>query len=592
MNKLKYIAVLAFLGTFGISEIGAQIKEEQLILNRKREPEVKKIEKKKTSVIQEKNYPPENKKKEDSINLKYDIVNVPPVSDFKTTEIQSEDISPKFSNDYQSNYFRLGYGNYGKFLADANISGKVQDNVEVGADVHYLSTTGLKKYYDWDSKNSKANIGAYANIYAEKGKYNLDVNYGFNNYNYYGIYALTPESSDLDLQQKVNKFGVNASYDHYSNEILNNVKVRSYFLSDHFDAKESYADVELNLSKHDFAINNEITANGDLGIDLETVNSKFELLNQNNSNQLNFTLSPKVTFYKGESYLLIGSDFSFLNSKLSDINTENKGSKFYWFPRAEVLVAAADEFKFYGGIDGGLKLNTYGNLLEENPFLISDLLLTPTENKYHFYFGLKGDIDQMFKYDVNAGFSKVNNAQFFVNNNLFDSNINAERKGYDYANTFSSVYDNGTLMEIKGDLQAFPMENLVVDAGLHFMKYNLDNLDEVYYKPLVQLNLGAKYTMLEKKLALGFKGYFVTDRTSNAFSIQTDGFNPNVYTSTENRNEKVGGYADINLSAEYKFHKNFSIFALGNNLLGAKYQNYLGYKVLGAQVLAGVKITF
>lgn len=592
MNKLKYIAVLAFLGTFGISEIGAQIKEEQLILNRKREPEVKKIEKKKTSVIQEKNYPPENKEKEDSLNLKYDIVNVPPVSDFKTTEIQSEDISPKFNNDFQSNYFRLGYGNYGKFLADANISGKVQENVEVGADVHYLSTSGLKKDYDWDSKSSQAKIGAYANIYAEKGKYNLDANYGFNNYNYYGIYALTSENSDLDLQQKVNKFSVNASYDHYSNEILNNVKVRSYFLSDHFNAKESYANVELNLSKHDFEISNEIIANADLGIDLETVNSKFELLNQNNSNQLNFTLSPKVTFYKGESYLLIGSDFSFLNSKLSDINTQNKGSKFYWFPRAEVLVVAADEFKFYGGIDGGLKLNTYGNLLEENPFLISDLLLTPTENKYHFYFGLKGDISQMFKYDVNAGFSKVINAQFFVNNGLFDNTISVERSGFDYANTFSSVYDSGNLMEIKGDLQAFPMENLTVDAGLHFMKYKLDNLEEVYYKPLLQFNLGAKYTMLEKKLALGFKGYFVTDRTSNSYQVTPSDIIFNGYTSTENTNEKVGGYADINLSAEYKLHKNFSIFALGNNLLGAKYQNYLGYKVLGAQVLAGVKITF
>ena len=589
MNKLKYIAALAFLGTFGISEIGAQIKEEQLILNRKREPEVKKIEKKKTSVIQEKNYPPENKKKEDSLNLKYDIVNVPPVSDFKTTAIQSEDISPKFNHDFQSNYFRLGYGNYGKFLADANISGKVQDNVEVGADVHYLSTTGLKKDYDWDSKSSQATIGAYANIYAEKGKFNLDANYGFNNYNYYGIYALTPENPDLDLQQKVNKFSVNASYDHYSNEILNNVKVRSHFLSDHFDAKESYANVELNLSKHDFEINDQITANADLGVDLETVNSKFELLNQNNSNQLNFTLAPKVTFYKGESYLLIGSDFSFLHSKLSDINAENKGSKFYWFPRAEVLVAAADEFKFYGGIDGGLKLNTYGNLLEENPFLISDLLLTPTETKYHFYFGLKGDVNQMFKYDVNAGFSKVNNAQFFVNNGWFNAAITPERPGFDFANTFSSVYDNGTLMEIKGDLQAFPMENLTVDAGLHFMKYKLDNLEEVYYKPLVQFNLGAKYTMLEKKLNLGFKAYFVTDRTANSYSIVTTF---PAFSQQENRNEKVGGYADLNLSAEYKLHKNFSIFALGNNLLGAKYQKYLGYQVLGAQFLGGVKMTF
>ena len=590
MNKLKYIAVLAFLGTIGISELGAQIKEEQLILNRKREPEVKKIEKKKTSVGQEKNYPPDNKKKEDSLNLKYTIVDVPPVSDFKTTEIQGEDISPKFNNDYQSNYFRFGYGNYGKFLADANVSGKLQENVEVGADVHYLSTSGLKKDYDWSSKQNQAKIGAFANVYTETGKFNIDADYAFNNYNYYGIYALTPPSSDIDLEQKVNKFSVNAAYDHYSNEILNNVKVKSYFLNDHFGAKENFANIEANLSKYDFVVADGITANGDLGINLETVNSKFDILNQNTNSQFNFTLSPKATFYKGESYLMIGSDFSFLNSKHSNNTTdESKNNKFYWFPKAEIMVAPTDEFKFYGGINGGLKLNTYGNLLEENPFLISDLTLTPTETKYHFYFGLKGDVDQTFKYDVNAGFSKVNNAQFFVNNNLFNDIISSDRKGYDYANTFSSIYDNGTLMDVKGDLQAFPMENLTVDAGLHFMKYKLDNLEEVYYKPLFQFNLGAKYTMLEKKLALGFKGYFVTDRTTNSYSVATTF---PAFAVQDNVNEKVGGYADLNLSAEYKLHKNFSIFALGNNLLGAKYQNFIGYKVLGAQFLGGVKITF
>ncbi|QIY83242.1 TonB-dependent receptor [Chryseobacterium sp. NEB161] len=593
MNKLKYIAVLAFLGTVGISELGAQIKEEQLILNRKREPEVKKIEKKKTSVVQEKNYPPDNKKKEDSLNLKYDIVNVPPVSDFKTTEIQSEDISPKFSNDYQSNFFRLGYGNYGKFLADANISGKIQDNVEIGADAHYLSTSGLKKDYDWDSKQNEAKIGVFSNIYTETGKFNIDANYAFNNYNYYGIYALTPQTNDLDLTQKVNKFSVNGYYDHYSNDILNNVRVKSYFLSDHFGASENYANAEVNLSKHDFSVYDDITANGDLGINLETVNSKFDILNKSTNNQFNFTLSPKVTFYKGDSYLLIGSDFSFLNSKNSNIGGDAKNNKFYWFPKAEVLFAAADEFKFYGGIDGGLKLNTYGNLLDENPYLISDLFLAPTETKYHFYFGMKGDVDQAFKYDFNAGFSKVNQAQFFMANNLFDFNINSNRNGYDYANTFNSVYDNGTLMEVKGDLQAFPVENLVVDAGLHFMKYKLDNLDQVYYKPLFRVNIGAKYTMLEKKLNLGFKTYFVTDRTTNSFAVSNvNPIIPTVYYTEESRNQKVGGYVDLNLSAEYKIHKNFSIFALGNNLLNTKYQNYLGYKVLGAQVVGGVKITF
>ena len=56
MNKNIKIVTLVLVG---ISQFSlAQIKEERLILDRKREPEVKKIEKKKTSVETEKNYPP------------------------------------------------------------------------------------------------------------------------------------------------------------------------------------------------------------------------------------------------------------------------------------------------------------------------------------------------------------------------------------------------------------------------------------------------------------------------------------------------------------------------------------------------------
>jgi outer membrane cobalamin receptor len=88
----------------------------------------------------------------------------------------------------------------------------------------------------------------------------------------------------------------------------------------------------------------------------------------------------------------------------------------------------------------------------------------------------------------------------------------------------------------------------------------------------------------------------MTDRTTNSFSYEAVS-NPSVpiglsYQATENKNDKVGGYVDLNLSAEYKFHKNFSIFALGNNLVGAKYQTFKGYKVLGPQILGGVKISF
>jgi hypothetical protein len=586
----KQIQILSFL-FLGFSQIAfSQIKEEKLILDKKREPEVKKIEKKKTSVESIKNYPPAEKSKD---SITYDITNVPAVSDFKTSTIQGEDISPEFKEDYQSNYVHFGMGNYGKILSDAHISTVLESKMEVGADVHYLSTNGLKNDYNWNSKQSRASLGAFLNSYGEKGKLNVEANFGLQDYNYYGIYALQP-SSNIDLKQKTNQFQINGYYDFYSKNILNDVRLQTSYLSDHFNAKENQAALTANFSKYDLFQNNNFKVNADLGVKLETLKTDFALLNQNSSNFLNVSLTPQISFYKDNSYLKIGANVNFLNrSNESLILPQFKKSEILWSPKVELLFAPQDEFKFYVGVDGGLKLNSYAQLLQENPYLVSDIQLRPTETKYHAYVGLKGDISENVKYDFSAGYSQLNDMLFFQANSIFDNVYTLNRSAYNFANTYSATYDNGNLSEVKGSVQVFPLENLDVSAELLFQQYKLNQLDQVFNKPLLQTTVSAKYSMLDKKLNFGFKGIFVTDRTSNSFEINPNNtFNPTAYVSTENRDTKVGGYADLNLSAEYKFHKNFSIFALGNNLLNIKYQTFNGYKVLGAQITGGVKITF
>ena len=186
----------------------------------------------------------------------------------------------------------------------------------------------------------------------------------------------------------------------------------------------------------------------------------------------------------------------------------------------------------------------------------------------------------------------MNDILFFKANDLFNYDVDYNRPAYDFANTFSAIYDDGNVSDIKGSLQYFPLENLIVDADVRFLKYDLKNYENIYNVPLVTGSIGAKYTMFEKKLSLGFKGIFATDRTTNSYMLEGVGSPSMIFQSTEDTNDKVGGYADLNLSAGYKIHKNFSIFALGNNLLSSKYQTYKGYKVLGAQVVGGVKITF
>ncbi|MBO4233043.1 TonB-dependent receptor [Riemerella anatipestifer] len=589
MNKHKIIALI-LLGWGSISL--AQIKEEKLILDRKREPEVKRIEKKKTSVAIEKNYPPEEKQQEP---INYEVVNVPVLSDFKTSAIQGEDISPEFNRNYLRNYFRIGYGNYNQFLADANVSGKMQDNLEVGANVHYLSNEGLKKQYTWNSSQKQAEISGFLNHFGEKGKANLTTSVGLNDYNYYGIYALVP-NSDADLGQKYSRFQISGNYDFYSNEIFNDITVKTSAIRDRFKANESQIEALVNLSKHHLKLGQDLDINLDLGVKMDMVNTQFNILNQHNSRYFGGGLSPKITFKKGQSYLKIGSGFNLLSSSLTKLNeTQQKSNRFYWFPQAELFVAATPEANLYGGVESGLQFNTYSRLLEQNPFLVSDLELKPTHTKYQFYFGVKGVVSEQIKYDVKASYGKLDNMMFFGGNSLFSNLIDDNsRLGYDYANTFSTTYHNGTLSQIKGEIEYKPLASLVLDGNIQFQKYNLENNVNVYYRPLLQASIGAKYQTFKDKLLLGFRGFFVSDRMANRFSINPSGIliSTPIYAEEEIDNQKVGGYADLNISAEYQINKNFSIFALGNNLLGANYQNCYGYKVLGTQIMGGLKIKF
>lgn len=600
-KKIQYIAILGLLMLSSSQLVQAQLKEEVLILQREREPEVQKIQKKKTSVPLVKNYPPEEKKNN---SLSYKITDISVASDFKPSKIQGADIAPDFKVDYSRNYVQAGFGNYGKWLADANVSGMLDAKNELGVDVHHLSTSGLKKEYPWDSDAHATKAHLYLNSFGDVGKLNIDAGFHLDRYNYYGAYESDVQpTADTDLTQSITSFGVNAYYDFYRNNILNNIKAETSYLKDHFNTTESLYALDLMLSKHSLVLDaeNDFNLNIDLGAGIQGATTKFGILQENHSIDFLTNLTPELSFHLGKHYLKVGTRFSYLKTTHEQNQSpigphqpsgrhQTESQDLHWFPRAELYIAAKEEVNFYAGVDGGIHLNTYKALLEENPYLVSDLNLKPTETKYHIYFGIKGDINQQLKYDISGGFSKINNLLFFKSNNLFSQGGTTVVGAYNYLNSYGVTYDNGKVSEAKVKLMYFPLENLDLSGTLKYASYTLDHMENAYYKPVLQLVLGAKYALLDKKLNLGFKGIFVTDRTANAYQVATPVVNP--ISTTENQDAKVPGYIDLNLSASYKLHKNISVFVMGNNLTGKSYENYLGYKVLGAQVLGGVRLEF
>ncbi|MEJ1715158.1 hypothetical protein SMA37_26450, partial [Escherichia coli] len=86
-----------------------------------------------------------------------------------------------------------------------------------------------------------------------------------------------------------------------------------------------------------------------------------------------------------------------------------------------------------------------------------------------------GVVSEQIKYDVKASYGKLDNMMFFGGNSLFSNLIDDNsRLGYDYANTFSTTYHNGTLSQIKGEIEYKPLASLVLDGNIQFQKYNLE----------------------------------------------------------------------------------------------------------------------
>lgn len=165
-----------------------------------------------------------------------------------------------------------------------------------------------------------------------------------------------------------------------------------------------------------------------------------------------------------------------------------------------------------------------------------------------------------------------------------------ERAAYDYANSFSATYDSGSFSSIQGSVAFIPFENFTLEGEVNYKKYNLDSTTKALNIPTLTGTVAANYTLLDKKLLLGAKALFNNNKFTNGYSVSTNLVDP--IAQSEWTDGKVGGFFDLNLSAEYQFHENFSIFALANNLLGKKYEIYKGYQVLGTQILGGIKFSF
>ncbi|MFT5383960.1 MAG: hypothetical protein ACI81W_001360, partial [Saprospiraceae bacterium] len=167
-----------------------------------------------------------------------------------------------------------------------------------------------------------------------------------------------------------------------------------YRLDDNFASVETNLDIKLGVTKW-FNEQHELT----LGITTDFTNYN----DQTEKNKLNnFYLMPSFTFHGDAFKVKIGANI-----------TANE-DKFKVFPDAEAAVnVVGNKLSVYAGAEGSLYKNSFKNLSDYNPFIVSrEKLEVKNSSYYNFYGGIRGNL-KVIDYQGQVGLKKVNDLALF-----------------------------------------------------------------------------------------------------------------------------------------------------------------------------------
>ena len=276
-------------------------------------------------------------------------------------------------------------------------------------------------------------------------------------------------------------------------------------------------------------------------------------------NRVFFEAYPSLSYTSDVFKASAGIVYNTFNNNADTTSFSNFG------PRIEVSVALLEAFNLFAGYTSGMKHNHYYDMIFENPYLANNVLIRPTVEKMNIYAGLQGNVGQRADFTAKAYYKRLENPLIYAiqpNGVYFDALYDSLTKVF------------GVYLEMNYDIA----EAIKVGTALNYNNYNTSTVQKYFHASPLRLDIHGSYTTLEKKLTV-----------SGALNV----FGPTPFAVDENSeviNRSI--FADVNLSADYRISKRFSVFLALNNLLGTNYQRWYNYPERPIDFMGGLTLSF
>ncbi|MCD6332722.1 MAG: hypothetical protein J7L89_05570, partial [Bacteroidales bacterium] len=247
---------------------------------------------------------------------------------------------------------------------------------------------------------------------------------------------------------------------------------------------------------------------------------------------------------------------------------DRNASQFFFYPRMKLEINITNLLVPYMGLDGYYENHSYRFLSRENPYLVIQPDILPTNHRFIAYGGLRGRFTPLVAFDLAVSWEDAQNLYFFVTDT-----------GGLVHHTFLPVYDNGSILKINGEVSLRQSENLSFILKGHYYQYQLDVLPAAWHRANWDANLTTRYAWRDKLF------------------VQADLFLLGPYPVPEVDPAKgtiaqMDGLIDLSLGAEYRFTPFISAFCQVNNLLSDEYYLWQNYPMQKINFMGGITLIF
>lgn len=491
--------------------------------------------------------------------LNYSITPVKLSTDIEVSPIKAARMSGLPQKDLYRLLLKSGFGNYTTPYFELFYNSLRSRSGSYGLHYRHLSSHGRIDSFPFPGY-SENGFDAYGTLFGKKHDYSLKGEYNRDVVHYYGRPdSLFNDTLDKDLiRQRFHRAGVHASMQ------SNSSKEMFYKWDLAYRMVNDLAGTTGHVPRTHFSFQREVTWFNF---------SRYQIAGVNAGAEYHHTTFPSDTNLLPDQQLLVRIN-PYMSTKLKELDiragfmagyesVDNGTLRLY--PDI-MLTIALNEHKFLvmGGLEGGMERNTFESLALTNPYVISNPELRNTVTRVKVYGGLRTALGKKVNFTARVSTESLKNMVLFTADT---SEV--------YKNRFAVLYDDGSVLMVKGEVTYQAAERIRVGLKVQFNDYNLENQSYAWHMPAFEAAADVRYSM-ENKIIAYLSGTYLS-------GIMVQGYEMGAETGTT-----LPAILDLNAGIEYRYSSLLSGFLRLNNLAASRYYRWQHYPTHRFNFMLGV----